>query len=98
MAEADLLKIVGMIMENPKLVEEIKSLGTKEEKENADVDVKVEASGEAVPTATVESPTASRIKRRDLLSALKPYVSEGRGRAIESMMSIGDILEMMRSK
>ena len=104
MAEADLSKIVNLIMENPKLIEEIKSLGkeakTDEVTDSQEItDTKPET--EETQTSNTYTPSVeniNRIRRKDLLSALKPYVSEERGRAIESMMSIVDILDMMRSR
>lgn len=109
MAEADLSKIVNLIMENPKLIEEIKNLGADkaqtEEPASVTEDVPIpekETAAEADNKVTYESVSsnlgANRIRRKDLLLALKPYVSEERGRAIDSMMSIADILDMMRSK
>ncbi len=109
MAETDLSKIVNLIMENPKLIEEIKNLSAeKGEKENTEPDkeelptVNDKSESVAAPAVTYENMGAAvginRIRRKDLLLALKPYVSEERGRAIDSMMSIADILEMMRSK
>lgn len=102
MAEADLSKIVNLIMENPKLIEEIKNLNKDAEKQ--EVTSQKEEVAESVINET-ETPDSyappeniSRVRRRDLLSALKPYVSEERGRAIESMMSIIDILDMMRTR
>ena len=108
MAETDLSKIVNLIMENPKLIEEIKNLSVQKEDANTNSQTKDELQDEsnktesiAAPAVTYESPASqggiNRIRRKDLLLALKPYVSEERGRAIDSMMSIADILEMMRS-
>ena len=91
----DLSRIVGLIMENPKLISEISELvrekGQAEEKRVTPEEV-----------ATVTNPTplpepAPRERRAALLCALKPYVSEGRAKAIDSMMSIADILDMMRT-
>ena len=101
MSETDLSKLVGLIMENPKLIEEIKNLSSKAssddtpqqiEESSVKEDTKIEADTAIAPTEN-----AARIRRRELLSALKPYVSEGRGKAIDSVMSIVDILDMMRS-
>ena len=103
MPETDLSRIIGLIMENPKLIEEIKNLASKEpqeeqaeitEQENIITEDTVKANTEPV---VAPSENTSRIKRRELLCALKPYVSEGRAKAIDSMMSIADILDMMRS-
>ena len=100
MAEADLSKIVSLIMENPKLIEEIKGLTRGAEGSEGTPDAVPEApppeSNTVSNTYTPEEP--GRARRRDLFLALKPYVSEGRSRAIESMMSIADILDMMRTK
>ena len=103
MAEADLSKIVNLIMENPKLIEEIKGLAGEAKKDDAPKEESQEVNervAEAQETAGVLTPPESdaRIKRHELLSALKPYVSKERGRAIESMMSLVDILDMMRSR
>ena len=40
--------------------------------------------------------STGRARRNDLLSALKPYVSEKRSRAIGSMMSIADIIDIVK--
>ena len=102
MAEPDLSKIVSLIMENPEIIEQIKKLGEqkgeiKEETEDTEIEKREEESDvERVSFAASENP--SKIRRKDLFSALKPYVSEERGRAIDTMMSITDILDMMRNK
>ena len=103
MSDTDLSKIVGLIMENPELIEQIKKLAEKEKtEENVTVDETVEESDKTEEASVNIVPPIqdkpSRIRRKELLSALKPYVSEERGRAIDSMMSIVDILDMMRSK
>ncbi len=101
MAEADLSKIVSLIMENPKLIEEIKGLA---EEKNEPVNENTEnterqAQASEVLGATYEPvQNAVKLKRRDLLSALKPYVSEERGRAIDSMMSLSDIFDMIKTR
>ena len=105
MAENDLGKIVNLIMQNPELIEQIKRLGEKEadnenEEEATPLENKTEpaAKREEAETSAPIGKSAERSKRRELLCALKPYVSEQRGRAIDSMMSIADILDVMRSK
>ena len=109
MAETDLSKIVNLIMENPKLIEEIKNLSAEKgepealKPNNEEAKTSSENSESLTSAAVTYDGSGSanginRIRRKDLLLALKPYVSEERGRAIDSMMSIADILEMMRSK
>ena len=104
MAENDLGKIVNLIMQNPELIEQIKKLGEKDNNDggSASADESVNDVAEAeekeeIPTVAQTKQT-ERSRRRELLCALKPYVSEERGRAIDSMMSIADILDVMRSK
>ena len=105
MADSDLSRIVNLIMENPALIEQIKELangtGGDETKDkipnNSDhalID-SAEAQEDYVQTGALASP---RDRRRELLCALKPYVSEKRSHAIDSMLSIVDILDVMRSK
>lgn len=107
MAEADLSKIVNLIMENPKLIEEIKNLasqksGTAEETVSENVpdtpDTQSEES-ESVTASTYKSANEqTRERRNGLLAALKPYLSEKRSQAIDSMMSIADIIDVVRSR
>ncbi len=93
---SDLSKIVGLIMENPNLIAEIRALAEKSEAEEAE---KEEDAPETAKEVSMPLPeTRSRGKRRDLLLALKPYLSDERCKAVDQMLSIGDILDMMRNK
>ena len=108
MAENDLGRIVSLIMENPKLIDEIKKLASTE-KNSSQEDTEI---AKETPLSIPEEKTAStisnttytpsesdpKVRRKDLLTAIKPYVSAERGKAIESMMSIVDIIDMMRSR
>jgi len=102
MGEADLSKIVGLIMENPSLIAEIRALAdgeTKSDTKPATEKAEPSAAETAAVTETVSSETAApRSRRRELLSALKPYLSEERCRAVDQMISLGEILDMMRNK
>lgn len=97
----DLSKIVNLIMQNPSLIAEISALAKQDtessepSKEVADVDATTEYEKEAV---TANATVHSRSHRHELLSALKPYLSENRRQAVDSMMSISDILDMMRKR
>ena len=82
MAEADLSKIVNLIMENPKLIAEIKNLASTEEKaENETTEPTIELKNEretveqVIEAHTYPSQKSNKARRNDLLSALKPYVS-----------------------
>ena len=118
MAEAELGRIIDLIMKNPDLIAQIKELGakntTEEETESTTEDVsateKSENDDEVIKSqpeegAAITAPSVkqteipqSKARRNELLRALKPYVSGERGKAIESMMTIADILDMMRTK
>ena len=96
MAETDISRVRGLIMENPKLIEEIKGLVEKSDEGGA------EASAEREPRA-IEVPTVAeqqkpRKRREELLTALKPYISDERRKAVESFVTIAEILELMREK
>ena len=103
----DIGKVIGLIMENPQLIEQIANLTRQNSpSENKPEELKVEATAaavkeEVVPTVTAptyKSATHQRGNRAQLLGALKPYVSEERAKAIDSMISIADILDMMRAR
>ena len=92
MAEADLSRLVSLILENPTLLSEIKSLASSEKDERTERTEAPEPT-EPVTAVEVEKP---KLKRSELLKALKPYISAERGRAIETMIGISDALEMIR--
>ena len=93
----DLNKIIGLILENPSLVEQISALAKQntddvtEDKESAPVISEQESS-----PVSVSVTEARGDKRTRLLSAMKPYLSESRGKAIDSMLGIVGILDMMK--
>ena len=98
----DIARIVSLIMENPKLIEEIsrtvKGDPTPNEEKNEPPTVAEPKESESAPA--VADVSEQRIRpgrsRGDLLCALKPYVSKERAQAIDSMLSIVEILEMMK--
>ena len=101
----DVSKVISVIMENPKLIEEISALVNSKEASGGTVEesipekppeLKEEAPPESLPTY---APVGyGRSNRAQLLGALKPYVSKERAKAIDSMLSIADILDMMRAR
>ena len=100
MAETDIAKVVSLIMENPKLVEEIKAL-VAEDHESSDgkETVREEPVAAVEETVAIHTEPPRHPKRRgELLEALKPYMSDERRKAIDSFMAIADILDMMRAK
>ena len=98
----DLSRIVGLIMENPRLIEEISSLMKKDgDAEEKPITHEAELP-EITGNAAEDSPsgdTAERAQRRSrLLGALKPYLSKERARAIDSMISISEMIDLMKAR
>ena len=100
----DIARVVSLIMENPKLIEEISALA-KGESENTEQKSPTEEQGPRDEKETpVSAPTepvahsANGRNRQRLLGALKPYVSRDRAQAIDSMLSIVEILDAMKGR
>ena len=100
----DISKVISVIMENPRLIEEISTLVSKSESPPEPTHEIPESKAENEEPKQKESLPASagvsygRGNRAQLLGALKPYVSKERAKAIDSMLSIADILDMMRAR
>lgn len=97
----DISKIISVLMENPDIIERISSLMKSEGKESADgaapVSKDVAVPESEIKASTEPTPDNSRTRRRSqLLHALKPYVKSERAQAIDSVIAIADIIDMMR--
>ena len=100
---ADISKIVGAIMQNPELIGKIKELASSAEPpETSGVPDEAETvthilqnSGEA---GVDKEPSRADRRRRELLCALKPYVSKERARAIDSMLSFATVFNIIKEK
>jgi hypothetical protein len=94
----DLGKIVSLIMENPDLISRIQELAkgedTKATPPPAKEVIETTAPIEISSTATIDS----KEKRNRLLGAMKPYLSSDRAKAIDSVMSVVEILDMMKPR
>lgn len=102
----DISRIIQLIMENPGLIEEISNLA-KADSESTVPETKPEPIAPlpepetpVVPTApaSTDVSVSNKARRAQLLGALKSYVSEERGRAIDSMLSVAEILEVMKTR
>ena len=96
-ATPDISKVISVIMENPDILERISSL-VKSDSEGA-----VSPPKESEDTVSAQSYANTnfqigRSRRSQLLGALKPYVKKERAQAIDSVIAIADILDMMRRK
>ena len=94
MAELELSKVVNMIMENPELVEKIRSLGM--EKDVHEVEKAEIPQEKTAPVISLHNEKSS--KRRELLSALKSFLSEDRQKSLESIMNVADVFDAVRRK
>lgn len=92
----ELAKIVNVIMQNPDIIEKISSLLTASEESAPEAPVSIPTQAEGQPTERVSQIPDSSARRTKLLSALKPYVRGSRAEAINSVIAIADILDMMR--
>lgn len=98
----DLSSIINLIMQNPALIEQISSLA----KTKIEPEVSTEAADEVDNTDITQEQTPAvessaplmRSHRHELLSAMKPYLSENRRTAIDSMASILDVIDVMMKK
>lgn len=103
-ATPDIGRLIQLIMENPSLVEEISKLASSDEQKPAKetpIELPLPEPTELktpVSEPAVAIPTQTRARRAQLLGALKPYVSAERAKAIDSMMSIAEILDMMKAR
>ena len=102
----DISKIIGVIMENPDIIAKIRSLAEsgseKIGESNSDAVFKTE-NEEAVSSVHVNNnQSSSRFeankRRRALLSALKPYVKEDRAKAIDTMLTVIEVVDVMKEK
>ena len=100
----DIGRIIQLIMENPSLVEEISRLASSDSENTASEaaaqtsPTSVEMTEAPTPPPTVRTEAPARAKRAQLLGALKPYVSAERAKAIDSMISVAEILDMMKAR
>ena len=98
----DISKIIGIIMENPDIIEKIKTLADKSDTaavtKSEPLDVKEEKPSAEVVSTSANAETRGTVKQRrhELLSALKPYVKSERARAIDTMLSVIDVIDVMK--
>lgn len=98
----DISKIINIIMQNPSLIEQIASLANSSdeapEEKKADEAVSAPPVSETASETSVGAQPLMRAHRHDLINAMKPYLSEKRRSAIDSMSSILDVIDVMIKK
>lgn len=98
----DLSRIVSLIMQNPDLIRQIEALAKQNTEETSDENVQnaVPIRAEEANTPTVSAATEphgidKKHKRTQLLSALRPYVSEKRGKTIDTLLGAMDLWDLV---
>lgn len=97
----DIARIVNLIMENPKLIEEISNMARADAKQadtSEPTEPVTEVSAEPIAAPQPRQKSIHGRNRSQLLGALKPYVSRERAQAIDSMLSIVEILDAMTGR
>ena len=102
----DLSRIINVIMQNPALIEQIAALAnvsSDTEKDSQPIEEETSFSKktqeDTAPVAAKAEPApVMKTYRRDLINAMKPYLSENRRSAIDSMSSILDVIDVMMKK
>ena len=101
MAEAiNLEKVISVIMENPALISEISSLvgSAKTSSEPSDTPKAEAVEAPKETAATVSIPSNSTKDRNKLLLAIKPYLSEKRQSAMDTVIGILDVLHTVKGR
>ena len=92
----DLSRIVNLILQNPDLIKQIEALAGQEEKSTeAPLPMAAEPEPKAVTASVQAHGNDKRQKRAQLLTALRPYVSEKRGKTIDSLLGMVDLIDLM---
>ena len=102
----DLSGIINLIMQNPSLIAEISALAKPKSEavdeaeiaEDQEKEKEVSVSESSAETEAAVSVPLMRTHRHELLNAMKPYLSENRRSAIDSMSSILDVIDVMMKK
>ena len=100
----DISRVISVIMQNPEIIEKISALMKNEGREGEATESQPPQKEEAVIDARAKeailggaaSGALGASKRTRLLTALKPYVKGRRAEAIDSVIAIADIIDMMR--
>lgn len=107
--QLDLSKVISIITENPDLIARISALAAQSgrsedqqsEKETEESTSKTEETDIEEVSAVPKVPTVKNDRnqnRQRLLSAFKPYLSTDRAKAIDSMLTIAEVLDAVRGR
>ena len=98
MSSPDISSIINLIMQNPDLIEQISSLAKNAKADENDTEQTQEEIKATEPVIVTSQPVVDNKgeMRNRLLGAMKPYLSDARSQAIDQMISIASILDMMK--
>ena len=98
MSSPDISSIINLIMQNPDLIEQISSLAKNAKADENDTEQTQEEIKATEPVIVTPQPVVDNKgeMRNRLLGAMKPYLSDARSQAIDQMISIASILDMMK--
>ena len=102
----DISKMISILMQNPDIIERVKALAEKTEdsKNFGTVDsteLLTESNKEDNNTANLKEESnvhTERDRRQKLLSAIKPYLSRERGKAIDTMLSVIEVFDIIKAR
>ena len=95
----DLSAIVNLIMQNPSLIEQISALAKPKDEDVPPAVETIDDEPQVKEKPYKEAATpVMRSHRHELLNAMKPYLSENRRVAMDSMSSILDVIDVMMKK
>jgi hypothetical protein len=93
----DISRIIKLIMDNPKIIEEIGDMVKSEGADTHTEDQAPKSEEKETEVAAVPADINPKSKnRKDLLYAMKPYLSEKRARAIDSMLTFAEVFTMLK--
>ena len=101
----DISKIIGIIMENPDIIARIRSLADSENEKSAAAVAEYVGPEQQSAVNDVKKDTEpshnraqSKKRQRELLTALKPYVKNERAKAIDTMLSVIDVITTIKGQ
>ena len=90
----DLSRIVNLIMQNPDLIKQIEALARQDSEGDTVPAEKIEEEKEAAAPAVAAPFSGEKQQRRArLLSALRPYVSDKRGKTLDTLIGVVDLFD-----
>lgn len=96
----DLSRMISLIMQNPDLIQRIEALAKSDaeaQAESTPAEPPREEPAQEIPTVqTAALPHGSRSeKRARLLGAIRPYVSEKRGKTLDTLIGMVDLFDLI---